>query len=49
MKLLQICLLCIVSITSLSAFTFDKWESGAELSEAIQTARINNVPLNNTR
>lgn len=45
MKLLQICLLFIIGITSLSAFTFDKWESGTELSEAIQTARINNVPL----
>lgn len=45
MKLLQISLFFIVSITSLSAFTFDKWESGTELSEAIQTARINNVPL----
>ena len=45
MKLLQIGLLCIMGITSLSAFTFDKWESGTELSEAIQTARINNVPL----
>lgn len=45
MKLLQICLFCIVSITSLSAFTFDKWKSGTELSEVIQTARINNIPL----
>lgn len=45
MKLLQICLLCIIEVTSLSAFTFDKWKSGAELSVAIQTARINNVPL----
>ncbi|MDM5264568.1 hypothetical protein PF327_10220 [Sulfurovum sp. XTW-4] len=45
MKLLQICVLCFMSITSLSAFTFDKWESGDELSGAIQTARINNVPL----
>lgn len=45
MKIFQICLFFIVGITSLSAFTFDKWESGVELSAAIQTARINNVPL----
>ena len=45
MKLLQIYLFCVVSITSLSAFTFDKWKSGTELLETIQTARINNVPL----
>jgi len=45
MKLLQISLFFIVGITSLSAFTFDKWKSGAELSEAIQTARVNNIPL----
>ena len=45
MKLLHICLFCVMSITLLPAFTFDKWNSGTELSEAIQTARMNNVPL----
>ena len=45
MKLLKIYIFLIVGITSLSAFTFDKWESGTELSEAMQVARINNIPL----
>jgi len=45
MKLLQASFLFIISVTSLSAFTFDKWVSGTELSEAIQTARVNNIPL----
>jgi len=45
MKLLQIFLISILYLTSLSAFTFDKWESGIELSEAIDTARDNNIPI----
>jgi hypothetical protein len=45
MKLLRIYIFIIVGLTSLSAFTFDKWESGTKLTEAIQVARINNIPL----
>ena len=45
MMLSQIFLICILSITSLSAFTFDKWKSGIELSQAIDIARENNIPL----
>ncbi len=45
MKLLKIFLISTLLLTSLSAFTFDKWESGIELSEAIDTARDNNIPI----
>jgi hypothetical protein len=45
MKLAQIFLISTVYLTSLSAFTFDKWKSGIELSEAIYIARDNNIPL----
>ena len=45
MKLLQIFLISTLYLISLSAFTFDKWESGIELSEAIDIARDNNMPI----
>jgi len=45
MKLLQIFFISMLYLTTLSAFTFDKWESGIELSEAIDTARDNNIAI----
>ena len=45
MKVIKILLISIVAITFLPAFTFDNFESGIDLDEAVTIARENNIPL----
>ena len=45
MNIFKIFLLVIILITSLSAFTFDKWKSGDTFQDVLYVAQDNDIPL----